>query len=940
MPGIFLFGLLIIGLPALLLIIILNRIGSLRRDLDSQQVEIKSLNHRLSKLEGVPLRHSSESSAPIPVQNPVEPVRPAPAPQPVTPLLPIQPRALHTVPLSGPRVPQSSPIAAPARSAHTAPTEASVEKSIASRIFVWLGGIAFMFAGFFLIKYSIEQGLFTPGLRVIAAGVFAALLLGGAEIFHRRKEGDFIASILAGASMAVAYCDAYAASGFYGLIPIATGFALAVLVTALTVAFSFRYGEKLSVLAVAGGFFAPALFHTGSGSTVLLFSYLIVLTFGLLGVFARRRQINLSIGVLFLNFLWVALWHLTGMYSAENVLFVLIFLALLNPAYLLFTYRVRDFLKASGRICQLRLLTLIPLLCSLVFAGGHTLTAPATTVAFIYLLSGIYVLFAYCLRDFLETLKTTRLFAVLTILPLFSALGVSVLHSVRAGTSAGYFVGALAFFAALYAFGLRQRKVFHPLYWVPYVALLLTLLTLRYAMPAYGWLAILVGLPALLTLLLLWRTPADTSRLVLFELLTLSGAGYVCAAQIHMGSLYYSTPALLALPLLGALHWALYPRLCKRAGEGARKTLSAVFLCGFALPFAYAILVHPAVLRPALFGLLAAVCAYFARRWNVRAAGLASAVATAAIFWCVRPVAFAFKNILFATFENRPGWDFCLSWGVACGALFAAWHWLKGHSFEDLRTPYGLAPAISLVGLAALLSNALVTTFAPVPPWYAWISAAPLVVMVVGALLARWGERTDTYGFFVTGVITLIAAAVRYTLIESDFSPVIHPLEVSGVLFLNGFTCSLALPSLIFAWTARGARNRALKIGAGVAALVGFYLFGATQVRMLAQGPLMCNPYQMGEFYAYSMYTLAYGILLLALGYLRKDKVLRGASLVFVLAAVAKVFLLDASQLEGLWRVLSFALLGACLIGIGYFYARVVFKADKAQDNPTAAPSA
>ena len=40
---------------------------------------------------------------------------------------------------------------------------------------------------------------------------------------------------------------------------------------------------------------------------------------------------------------------------------------------------------------------------------------------------------------------------------------------------------------------------------------------------------------------------------------------------------------------------------------------------------------------------------------------------------------------------------------------------------------------------------------------------------------------------------------------------------------------------------------------------------------------------------------------------------------------MGKVFFVDASELEGLYRVLSFLGLGVALIGIGFFYNKVVF---------------
>ena len=48
----------------------------------------------------------------------------------------------------------------------------------------------------------------------------------------------------------------------------------------------------------------------------------------------------------------------------------------------------------------------------------------------------------------------------------------------------------------------------------------------------------------------------------------------------------------------------------------------------------------------------------------------------------------------------------------------------------------------------------------------------------------------------------------------------------------------------------------------------------------------------------------------------------RIGSLLLMLGAVAKVFLLDASGLEGLLRIATFVALGLSLIGIGWLYSR------------------
>lgn len=51
---------------------------------------------------------------------------------------------------------------------------------------------------------------------------------------------------------------------------------------------------------------------------------------------------------------------------------------------------------------------------------------------------------------------------------------------------------------------------------------------------------------------------------------------------------------------------------------------------------------------------------------------------------------------------------------------------------------------------------------------------------------------------------------------------------------------------------------------------------------------------------------------------------MRYASLVVVLLAVGKVFVVEVAGLTGSLRAFSFAGLGLCMIGISFFYQRVI----------------
>ena len=77
------------------------------------------------------------------------------------------------------------------------------------------------------------------------------------------------------------------------------------------------------------------------------------------------------------------------------------------------------------------------------------------------------------------------------------------------------------------------------------------------------------------------------------------------------------------------------------------------------------------------------------------------------------------------------------------------------------------------------------------------------------------------------------------------------------------------------------------------------------------------------EWYLYSVAWLAFAVAALAIGLVRDNDWLRRAGLAGVGLVVAKVFLSDMAELEGVLRALSFIGLGGALVGLGYDYRRL-----------------
>jgi len=104
------------------------------------------------------------------------------------------------------------------------------------------------------------------------------------------------------------------------------------------------------------------------------------------------------------------------------------------------------------------------------------------------------------------------------------------------------------------------------------------------------------------------------------------------------------------------------------------------------------------------------------------------------------------------------------------------------------------------------------------------------------------------------------------------------------------------------------------------------FAFLSLNVRHIFQGAhINGSETTSAEIYTYSVVWLLFGIALLFIGTLKKDRMVRVASLAVMILSVGKAFLYDSSELEGLFRVFSFFGLGLSLLGLSWFYTSFVF---------------
>src|SRR5262249_3285498 len=228
------------------------RLVKLEERLADADRAVAALWKRIAAPPPPPTEASEEGAAPTPPREPhAAPATPTP-PEPPTPPRPVM------EPASAAEPPPPSPPAPP--EPRTPPP--SLEERFGTQWTVWVGGLALALGGVFLVRYSIEQGLIGPGVRVFLGALLAAALLAAGE-WTRRNElntglgnlpAAHIPGILTAAGTMVAYATIYAAYALYLFLSPAVAFVLLGLVALATLAAALLHGPALAGLGLVGAY--------------------------------------------------------------------------------------------------------------------------------------------------------------------------------------------------------------------------------------------------------------------------------------------------------------------------------------------------------------------------------------------------------------------------------------------------------------------------------------------------------------------------------------------------------------------------------------------------------------------------------------------------------------------------------------------------------------
>jgi uncharacterized membrane protein len=757
----------------------------------------------------------------------------------------------------------------------------SFENLVGGKLPIWVGGISLVFAGFFLVRYTIEAGLFGPGARSITATIFALAMIAMSELGGRlpRIGASFTADprvgqSLAGAGVATLYGTLYMAAEIYGLIGIPMAFALVVVVTAIAFALSLRHGPPTALMGLIGGFAAPWVAGMGASNLPTLLLYLAVFIAALFGLAVWRRWLWLLV----LASGGGLLWSFVMLVTANSDLGLLAgFISLTGGGAILAS---RRFDQGNGIWSQLA--RYAPMALAFVQLALLVSKTDFSVVAWIFYLalSALAIALAWREKVLLPLVAGALLLAMVPLgitwtedganrINIATTLGIALLFGVaghiRARSSddasllwaiAGLAAPVLCWFTASLSHDYDADRI-------------------------WGAVAIAAALPALWTA---WEWHVQKRNAGVQPWATGAAALMLWMAAILLldGNWSASYSAAVAL---GVAAWT-------RVTGGRWERLIAI------PPLAVAMLIG-------IFDSEGFLLALHASLTGETISGQRE-------FFPIMP---GIPTALRAT----------LIPALLIGAI--AWQrWFAvGNKTRAIAMGVGGAGVTAFIWLIAKQPAAISTPADFIRLGFAERSIFTQTLFGLGWLALMPAQKRSWPSLAIAGWV--LAAVALFRVVWFDLlllNPVIVPQAVGPVPVANLATAHLALTAFWLWLLARHAPPRFL-LAAQSLSLGTMILAVLATIRQAVQGNLISGAsIETGENYLYSAGLLALAIVWLVLGIRRGTKLLRVAGLSLLTVVTLKAFLIDAAVLTGILRILSFLGLGIALIGIGWAYGRVM----------------
>jgi len=776
----------------------------------------------------------------------------------------------------------------------------SFEERFGTRWVVWVGGLALALGGIFLVRYTIQQGLIGPGVRIALGALLAFALVAVGEWTRRsaRLSGlpglpsADIPSILTAAGTTVAYATVYAAYDLYGFLPPTSAFLLLGIVALLTLTAALLHGPALAGLGVVGAFMAPILVASTNPDYWSLYIYIAIVTAAAFALARARVWSWLAVTAIALG----ALWTVPGTDSFPvEALGAHVFNALAG-------------FVLAGTF----------LVCGLLYgppAAPGEVNWLSTLAISVYLLAAGFLVLASR-----EDTVALLAFVVLT------AATVAIAWRTEAATGA---VAVAAILAAVvmadWAVQLNISKLLAPAGpAAPAIAEPQRYDYGSHLLLATGW-AALFGISGFLAQGRSTRAlaPMLWSAAGVFAPLAMLIASYYRIAELDR-SLPFAGLAL----LLAAIFAVATETLVQRQPRPGLMAASAMFATG------------------ALAALALALTFALEKGWLT--IGLALMAPGAAWVSDKRPLPWlrwlaAFMVIMTVVrigYEPRivgtdlgttPIFNWLLyGYGIPALSFWLA-GWLLRRRVDDLPGRIVDAGAILFTVLLAIFEIRHYVTggdiYQPVSDFTETaidVNAGLALTIGLERIRGRTRSVVHNVGALLIAVLTLFA--IVFELINF-VGPPFNNNPVGGIFF-NTILLGYGLPAVLavtLALIARTTRPMPYRVVAAIAAVTLALFYLTLEVRRLFHGPILAGSTSDAEQYCYSTVWLAFGIALLAVGFTLRSQPARLLALGVITVTIGKVFIIDTASISGIYRALSVIGLGIVLLGIGLLYQRLLY---------------
>ncbi len=786
----------------------------------------------------------------------------------------------------------------------------NLEDNLSSRWMIWVGGLALALGGGFLVKYSIDEGLLSPAVRIVLGLIFGVALIGFGEHIRRKRGGiswldgapDYIPSAISAAGLFTLFAVVYSAYALYDFIPAILAFVLMAGISLGASIMALAQGRFFIYLGLLGGMLVPVLVSTGNNNAWALFPYLLFIATSSLWVVKQRGWIDAAMATIALALFWVLIWFATNWHDGDIAPVGLYLIALggvsgfwltgaslsraegttansirpVHPVSMLYdaaTLFIFVLLAALVRIDHYSAFALM--LFGVAMVGQAFIlyrSAEQDSGGLAALAASVFLLATWHMPHLVDfnTIYGANAATPLLLLPI-APPGFTTFITMALMLAMG--VGA-AIYAALPSL---QRKPMWASLGAAYPVIILVVIygRLNNFDVSFPFAAMAVGLAALLTMAVMQlnKMRADWTQAPIAAYAAGATAALALALTMVLRDAWLSFALTLEVVALGHI-WRLYPLkgLRRLALVLAAIVLVRLFLNGSIFDYAGG---QPLGIVNWLFygyGLSAGLFIYAAKLFSQEDAidqddGLLSTLKAGAVMMVIAFTTFEIRvllgetgNLLGKVTQLEAALQ-TINWGVATTILF--WMEIK-HGDIVIQMLRKVMTVISLGGL--LLAGTITNNV-----FFRNIDVGSMVVFNLQLLQ-----------FFVPG---LLYASKAYLALRAD-------------------------------------KLRSQKIYGGVA-LVTFFVWISVEVRHFFHPYNVSTPSSDWETYSYSLAWLLYAVLLLFGGIVRGQTKLRMAGLALLGVVVLKVFIFDMNNLDGIARALSFMGLGAALIGIGYLYQRL-----------------